>query len=59
MRQTSQKLTEYEELRDEVLKVLPDNIDVFSIKQEFQPIIVSKRRFERIHTIQQLIEVNF
>jgi len=56
MRQASHKLTEYEELRDEVLKVLPDNIDVFKIKQEFQPIIVSKRRFERIHTIQQLIE---
>jgi len=56
MRQASHKLAEYEELRDEVLKVLPDNIDVFRIKQEFQPIIVSKRRFERIDTIQQLIE---
>ena len=57
MREHSDKWREYQVLREEVLRTIPDNIDVFSIKREFQALIKSKRRFERIQTIPQLVEV--
>ena len=59
MRQPTPKLIEYALLRDEALKTIPDNIDLFSIKKDFQMIIPSKRRFERVHTIGHLIKVSF
>ena len=58
MRQHSVKWQEYAKLRDESLRNVPDNVDVFNIKQEFQALITSKRRFERINTIRQLVEVS-
>ena len=57
MRQPTPKWNDYVLLRDEALKIIPDNIDVFSIKKEFQMMITSKRKFERINTIANLIEV--
>lgn len=56
MRQHSVKWQEYVKLRDESFRNIPDNVDVFNIKQEFQALITSKRRFERINTIRQLVE---
>ena len=57
MRQLTAKSNAYALLRDETLQIIPDNIDIFSIKKDFQVMISSKRRFERIQTIAQLIEV--
>jgi len=56
MRQHSVKWQEYVKLRDESFRNIPDNVDVFNIKMEFQALITSKRRFERINTIRQLVE---
>jgi len=47
---------EYNILRDKALKTIPDNVDLFKIKQEFRHLIPAKRRFERISSILQLIQ---
>eukprot|EP00092_Neocalanus_flemingeri_P003815 GFUD01004109.1.p1 GENE.GFUD01004109.1~~GFUD01004109.1.p1 ORF type:complete len:247 (+),score=90.30 GFUD01004109.1:1786-2526(+) len=56
MRLQTSKWNDYVLLRDEALRNIPDNIDMFSIKREFRTMITSKRRFERINTLGQLIE---
>eukprot|EP00092_Neocalanus_flemingeri_P028973 GFUD01031456.1.p1 GENE.GFUD01031456.1~~GFUD01031456.1.p1 ORF type:complete len:240 (+),score=56.83 GFUD01031456.1:103-822(+) len=56
MRQPTYKWKAYVLLKDEVMLKLPENIDIFSIKKEFQTMITSKRRFERISTVNQLVE---
>jgi len=56
MRQPTKKWAEYMLVRDEALQTIPDNIDMFRVKKDFQMIIPSKRRFERIRTIGQLIK---
>eukprot|EP00092_Neocalanus_flemingeri_P046720 GFUD01052663.1.p1 GENE.GFUD01052663.1~~GFUD01052663.1.p1 ORF type:complete len:195 (+),score=44.32 GFUD01052663.1:51-635(+) len=56
MRQPTYKWKAYVLLKDEVMLKLPENIDIFSIKKEFQTMITSKRRFERISTVNQLFE---
>jgi len=43
-------------LRDKVLKIIPDNVDIFKIKQEFRHLVPAKRRFERINNIWQLVQ---
>ena len=57
MRQPSAAWSNYILLRDQALVSIADGIDVFSIKKEFQLMIKSKRRFERINTIRGLVEV--
>jgi len=56
MRQPTSAWSDYVLLRDEAIRTIPDNIDMFNIKKEFQMLITSKRRFERIHTIGHLVE---
>jgi len=56
MRQPSSKWNDYVLLRDEVFKNIPDTLDVFSIKKEFQTMIASRRKLERIKTIRQLVK---
>eukprot|EP00092_Neocalanus_flemingeri_P004409 GFUD01004743.1.p1 GENE.GFUD01004743.1~~GFUD01004743.1.p1 ORF type:complete len:248 (+),score=86.68 GFUD01004743.1:268-1011(+) len=56
MRQPTSQRMDYGLLRDEAFMILPDNLDVFSIKKEFQTLIPSKRRFEKIGTIVQLVQ---
>jgi len=43
-------------LRDEALKTIPDDVAFFKIKQEVQALVTSKRRFERISTMRQLLQ---
>jgi len=43
-------------LRDKALKIVPDNVDIFKIKQEFRHLVPAKRRFERISNIRQLVQ---
>ena len=56
MRQPTPKWIEYALLRDEAIKTIAFNTDLFSIKKDFPIIIPSKRRFERVHTIGHLIK---
>lgn len=55
MRPPTSQWTEYVKIRTKVLADIPDNIDVFSIKRVFDTLITSRRRFERITTIRQLV----
>ena len=56
-RPASLQWKEYSLLRDKVLKIIPDNVDIFKIKQEFRHLVPAKRRFERINNIWQLVQV--
>lgn len=58
MRQISQEWSEYVALRTQVVDILPDNLDVSLVKPVVQSKLQlrSKRRFERINSVRQLIE---
>ena len=56
-RPVSWQWKEYSMLRDKTLKMIPDNVDIFKIKQEFRHLVPAKRRFERISNIRQLVQV--
>ena len=58
MRPPSKSMMEYIQLRDEVLRNIPDNVDVFTIRTRIleNTRFATKRRVERIKSITELVK---
>ena len=59
IRPISGQRSEYESIKNEVFSSIPEptHLNIFSIKREFQWLIKSKRRFERIQSVKELVKV--
>ena len=59
IRPISGQRSEYESIKNEVFASIPEpaHLNIFSIKREFQWLIKSKRRFERIQSVKELVKV--
>ena len=58
MRPQSRIMEEYVQLREEVLRNIPDNVDIFTIKTKIldNTRFATKRRVERIKSIRELVK---
>ena len=55
MRSPSPQWLAYSSLRDEVVAALPPGLPVFRVKEAFQSLVPSRRRYARIHSVADLI----
>ena len=58
MRPPSKSMMEYIQLREEVLRNIPDNVDIFTIRTRIleNTRFATKRRVERIKSIRELVK---